>query len=463
MNSVVLGIHALVAENAADLIHTVHAAHDEPLQRQLRGDAHVHINVQRVVMGDEGPGGGAAGDGVQNGGLHFHVAHVVQIVPHELDELRTDNEVLLHLGVHHQVHIALTEPQFLILQAVELLRQGQEGLGQQDNVVRPDAHLAPLGAERLALDAHDVADVELLELLIDLFVHLVLTGVELDAAVPVLQIAERYLTHAALAHEAACHLDGLALHRVEVVLDLLGGRIPVKAGDHKGVLALRLEIRQLLPANTGLLGQAQLRLGLGILLFSHASFSLAFDLLDSVTDVAEGRFHHDLLAFLGAQERLAEGRLLGDDAVHGIGLLRADDLIAGFLAIGALNGDGAADGDGVRRGGLIHDDHMLQDHFQLGNAGIELALLVLCLIILAVFAEVAEAAGDLDLLRHLVGPGGLQIIQFLLQLVLASLAHFVFFFHFGCSFHYPEVYNTPNLPWFYIVIGIFRIVKGKRP
>ena len=57
---VMLGVHALVAENAADLIHTVHAAHDEPLQRQLRGDAHVHINVQRVVMGDEGPGGGAA-------------------------------------------------------------------------------------------------------------------------------------------------------------------------------------------------------------------------------------------------------------------------------------------------------------------------------------------------------------------------------------------------------------------
>ena len=43
----------------------------------------------------------------------------------------------------------------------------------------------------LALDAHDVADVELLELLIDLLVHLVLTGVELDAAVPVLQVAER--------------------------------------------------------------------------------------------------------------------------------------------------------------------------------------------------------------------------------------------------------------------------------
>ena len=74
-----------------------------------------------------------------------------------------------------------------------------------------------------------------------------------------------------------------------------------------------------------------------------------------------------------------------------------------------------------------------------------------------------EVAEQIKIARGFGGPGGLQIIQFLLQLVLASLAHFVFFFHFGCSFHYPEVYNTPNLPWFYIVIGIFRIVKGKRP
>ena len=89
-----------------------------------------------------------------------------------------------------------------------------------------------------------------------------------------------------------------------------------------------------------------------------------------------------------------------------------------------------------KRGGLIHDDHVLQDHFQLGNAGIELALLVLCLIILAVFAEVAEAAGDLDLLRHLVGPGGLQIIQFLLKFLSARCAHFIFSFHTAVPFVY---------------------------
>ena len=79
---------------------------------------------------------------------------------------------------------------------------------------------------------------------------------------------------------------------------------------------------------------------------------------------------------------------------------------------------------------------MLQDLLQLGDAGIQLALLVLGLIVLAVLAEVAEAAGDLDLLSHLVGAGGLQVIQFLLQLLGAGSTHFVFFFHVNDPFRY---------------------------
>ena len=78
---VVLGVHALVAEDAADLIHPLQAADDEPLQVQLGGDAHVHVDVQGVVVGDEGAGGGAAGDGVQHGGLHLHVAPAIQEGP----------------------------------------------------------------------------------------------------------------------------------------------------------------------------------------------------------------------------------------------------------------------------------------------------------------------------------------------------------------------------------------------
>ena len=72
---------------------------------------------------------------------------------------------------------------------------------------------------------------------------------------------------------------------------------------------------------------------------------------------------------------------------------------------------------------------MLENLLQLGNTGVQLALLVLGLVVFAVLAEVAEPPGHFNLLRHLVGPGGLEIVQLLLKLVGPGLAHLVLFFH----------------------------------
>ena len=79
---------------------------------------------------------------------------------------------------------------------------------------------------------------------------------------------------------------------------------------------------------------------------------------------------------------------------------------------------------------------MEQNVLQLGNAGVELALLVFRLVIFAVLAEVAKAAGDLDLLRNLIAAGCLQIIQFLLKFLSARCAHFIFSFHTAVPFVY---------------------------
>ena len=45
---VVLGGHALVAEDAADFINPVHAADDQALQRQFSHNTHIHIDVERI-------------------------------------------------------------------------------------------------------------------------------------------------------------------------------------------------------------------------------------------------------------------------------------------------------------------------------------------------------------------------------------------------------------------------------
>ena len=58
---VVAGVEALVAEDAADLEDPVHAADDQPLQGQLERDPQEHVDVERVVVGDERPRRRAAG------------------------------------------------------------------------------------------------------------------------------------------------------------------------------------------------------------------------------------------------------------------------------------------------------------------------------------------------------------------------------------------------------------------
>ena len=272
---VVLGVHALVAEDASHLVHALHAAHDEPLQVQLGGDAHVHVDVLRVVVGDEGAGVGAAGNGAEDRRLHLHEAQTVQIAAQERHEAAADLEVPLALGVHDEIHIPLAVADLLVGQAVELLRQGAQGLAQQGNIAGTDGHFAPLGAEHLAVDADDVADVVLLEAVIVVRVHLVLAGVELDAAGFILQVAEGHLAHAALAHQTAGHGNGLALQRVKVVLDILGVVGDVEPGDGKGIASLVLQRLQLVAADAqqlthvlGLFGHV----AVGFVCHSAASF-----------------------------------------------------------------------------------------------------------------------------------------------------------------------------------------------
>ena len=49
-----LGVDALVAEDPAHLVDTLQPADHQPLERELEGDAEIHVGVEGVVMGDEG-------------------------------------------------------------------------------------------------------------------------------------------------------------------------------------------------------------------------------------------------------------------------------------------------------------------------------------------------------------------------------------------------------------------------
>ena len=160
-------VHAFVAEVLAYFVHAFESAHYQSLEVKLRGDAHVHVHVERVEVGDEGAGGGTAGYDLQRGSLHFGVAGLVEEAAHDAQHGGSLLEGLLHALVHHEVHVSLAGShlgvvKLVIGHAVLVFHDGQglQALAQERETLGVDGYLAHLGAEDVAFHADEVAYVE---------------------------------------------------------------------------------------------------------------------------------------------------------------------------------------------------------------------------------------------------------------------------------------------------------------
>ena len=83
---VVTNAESFVAEVPVDLEDLLEAAHDQPLEVELRRDAEVEGHVQGIVVGDEGAGRGAARNGLHHRGLHLEVALLLHEAAHGADD-----------------------------------------------------------------------------------------------------------------------------------------------------------------------------------------------------------------------------------------------------------------------------------------------------------------------------------------------------------------------------------------
>ncbi len=160
-------VHALVTEILANLVDALEAAHDEPLEVEFGGDAHIHVDTQRVEMGDEGTCRGAAGNALQRGRLHLRVAMLVEKLAHGAQYGGALEEGFLHTVVHYKVHIALAGAKLGVVElvvghAILIFHDGQglETLAQQRQFLGVNGNLARLCAEHHALHADEVANVE---------------------------------------------------------------------------------------------------------------------------------------------------------------------------------------------------------------------------------------------------------------------------------------------------------------
>ena len=231
---VVRAVHALVAEVLAELVNAVESADDELLEIQLRGDAQVEVDVQRIVVRDERTGRRTARNGLQNRRLDLDVALLVEVFAHRGHDLRALDEDLLDLRIDDQVEVALAVADLRVGEGVErpavlLLDHGQRAdrLRQHGEAAAVHRQLARVGTEGESLDAHEVADVEqflehgVVERRIALGADVVAADVDLDAARVVLQFEERGAAHDAARHDAArdAHLSVVLLRLVVVFGD----------------------------------------------------------------------------------------------------------------------------------------------------------------------------------------------------------------------------------------------------
>ena len=111
-------------------------------------------------------------------------------------------------GVHEEVDVALAIAEFRVGEAVELVGQGEHGLGEEGEPGDVDGELAGAGAKEVADDADVVAEVEELVQGEGVFADVVLADVDLHALAALLELGEARLALDADGHDAPGDADG---------------------------------------------------------------------------------------------------------------------------------------------------------------------------------------------------------------------------------------------------------------
>ena len=199
-------------------------------------------------MGLKGTRRSSAGVAHQHRRLHFQESFSVQVSPDSADNMRTLDKGIPCLRVHDQIHVSLAIARVRVGQAVIFLRKDLQALGEKSDLRRMDGDLSRLGLEHFALQADDVADIQLFKLFVGFLSQTVSCHIGLDIAGLVQDVAERGLAHHTLLHHTPCQGDLFAFHLLIVLLYVRRMAGHVIAGDGKWILPVLLQLRQLLPA-----------------------------------------------------------------------------------------------------------------------------------------------------------------------------------------------------------------------
>ena len=219
---VVREVGALISELTTKLVDALKTANKQTLQRKLGCNTQVVLGVQRVVVRNERLCVCAAKNLLKNRGLNLHVAVCLHELADDGDDLGALAEHVADLGVHDEVNVALAITNLAVGEAVELLRQRTQRLGEDLQRGDCQGKLAAARAHDSAGCADDVAKVEKTQELPVLLVKVVDATEKLNLAGIVLYHDKRDLALVADGADAAGDgidfLTSLAVLEVNIAL-----------------------------------------------------------------------------------------------------------------------------------------------------------------------------------------------------------------------------------------------------
>ena len=182
-------------------------------------------------------------DRLEHWRLDLEEVAVLEEATHEAEHAAADPEDLADLVVDDEIHVALAVPGGDVGEAVPLLREGPQRLGQHQPARDLHRELALAGPHHGALHADDVPDIDEVEPAPLPVVQGVLEEVDLNPTAAVGQHREDHLAEAAVGHHPAAdgHRIGPGLEGVTVVGRVVPREIGREVGDLEvvrvGVLA----------------------------------------------------------------------------------------------------------------------------------------------------------------------------------------------------------------------------------
>ncbi len=200
---VVLGGEALVAEVLAELVHALQTTHDQALEVQLGGDPQVQLAIQGVVVGRERTCHGAAVERLQarasrppGSPLPSRYARTAETMRARSANSLRASSFAIRSSSRRRWRVSTS------IKAGMLVGRRAQGLAEDLKAVHAQGELAVARAQRRAVDAEQVAEVEREQLLERVRAEHVRARVQLDLAAAVDQVEERGLAGAAAGGDA---------------------------------------------------------------------------------------------------------------------------------------------------------------------------------------------------------------------------------------------------------------------